>query len=56
MASSGDVKYPAVNGPGKVSQVYSLPLHWLCYRYQSELTFGMTYSDAFFTLLSYHLF
>lgn len=47
MASSGDVKYPAVNGPGKVSQVYFL----LCIDCLSEsarlLTLGMTYSDAF---------
>lgn len=42
MASSGDVKYPAVNGPGKVSRV-SFPSH----HYIRLLTLGMTYSDAF---------
>lgn len=47
MASSGDVKYPAVNGPGKVCQIHFL----LCtdvYWYQPECSpLGMTYSDAF---------
>lgn len=43
MASSGDVKYPAVNGPGKVSQVYFLPR----IDYVRLLTLGMTYSDSF---------
>jgi hypothetical protein len=47
MASSGDVKYPAVNGPGKVSQVYFL-LRIDCLSESTRLlTLGMTYSDAF---------